>query len=63
MAKNPRGDMRDSDRTWDIGDRFAADAISVSEPDEPEYIGLLDAQGKPLYRQRGAIGFLAHRDE
>lgn len=54
----PRLYARQSDRVWDIEDRYAAHPdIGVTEPEE-EYSGLLDAQGNPLFRRRDAVGFL-----
>ena len=58
----PRAYIRTSDRTWDIEDRFALTTTQVSECEELQYSGLLDAQGNPLYRQRARVGFLNFED-
>lgn len=32
--------------------------ITVYEPEEPEWTGLLDKEGRPIYRERNPIGFV-----
>lgn len=58
MLPKPRAHIRTSDSTWGIADRYGADGVQVSELEELEYSGLLDARGNPLYRRRDRAGFL-----
>lgn len=59
--QRPSSWLRTSDRSWDIDDRYGRDNVQVSEP-EAHYTGLLDADGKRLYRKSSPAGFIRFKD-